>query len=179
MKQSFDLLVIGTGSAASTIATRCLGPGWSVAVVDELPFGGTCALRGCDPKKGLRQTRQQRRHFELVFIATHRQDVLRLQSHRRRADRPHPRRAPARPRCRGNDQSFRGGHAPRSDEHAPLPLQQGHLRATDRCDTDLISGVDGPTRRPRETRPLGGSPPQPRMRVEENHLPRPTRPRAG
>jgi glutathione reductase (NADPH) len=27
--------------------------GWSVAVIDNLPFGGTCALRGCDPKKML------------------------------------------------------------------------------------------------------------------------------
>jgi glutathione reductase (NADPH) len=27
--------------------------GWSVAIVDERPFGGTCALRGCDPKKVL------------------------------------------------------------------------------------------------------------------------------
>ena len=23
---------------------------WSVAVIDEKPFGWTCALRGCDPK---------------------------------------------------------------------------------------------------------------------------------
>jgi glutathione reductase (NADPH) len=27
--------------------------GWNVAIVDSLPFGGTCALRGCDPKKVL------------------------------------------------------------------------------------------------------------------------------
>ncbi|MBA8907586.1 glutathione reductase (NADPH) [Aminobacter ciceronei] len=27
--------------------------GWKVAVVDSLPYGGTCALRGCDPKKML------------------------------------------------------------------------------------------------------------------------------
>ena len=27
--------------------------GRSVAVIDEKPFGGTCALRGCDPKKML------------------------------------------------------------------------------------------------------------------------------
>jgi glutathione reductase (NADPH) len=53
MQKSFDLVVIGTGSAASAIAGRCRRAGWSVAVVDELPFGGTCALRGCDPKKVL------------------------------------------------------------------------------------------------------------------------------
>lgn len=49
----FDLVVIGTGSAASTVASRCRSAGWSVALVDSRPFGGTCALRGCDPKKVL------------------------------------------------------------------------------------------------------------------------------
>src|SRR5437764_6358661 len=27
--------------------------GWEVAIIDSKPFGGTCALRGCDPKKVL------------------------------------------------------------------------------------------------------------------------------
>src|SRR5262249_59841696 len=27
--------------------------GWKVAIIDSRPFGGTCALRGCDPKKVL------------------------------------------------------------------------------------------------------------------------------
>jgi glutathione reductase (NADPH) len=49
----FDLVVLGTGSAASTVASRCRQAGWTVAIVDSLPFGGTCALRGCDPKKVL------------------------------------------------------------------------------------------------------------------------------
>jgi glutathione reductase (NADPH) len=49
----FDLVVIGSGASGSTIATRCRGAGWTVAVVDKNPFGGTCALRGCDPKKVL------------------------------------------------------------------------------------------------------------------------------
>src|SRR5436305_10253957 len=53
MDKSFDLVVIGTGSAASTVATRCRAAGWSVGIVDSRPFGGTCALRGCDPKKVL------------------------------------------------------------------------------------------------------------------------------
>jgi glutathione reductase (NADPH) len=50
---TFDLVVIGSGTAGGTIATRCRAAGWSVAVVDKHPFGGTCALRGCDPKKVL------------------------------------------------------------------------------------------------------------------------------
>ena len=51
--KTFDLIVIGTGVAASTVAWKCRSAGWSVAVVDSRPFGGTCALRGCDPKKVL------------------------------------------------------------------------------------------------------------------------------
>jgi glutathione reductase (NADPH) len=35
----------------SAVASRCREAGWSVAVVDRQPFGGTCALRGCVPKK--------------------------------------------------------------------------------------------------------------------------------
>jgi glutathione reductase (NADPH) len=49
----YDLIVIGTGTAAQVAAPRVRGAGRSVAVIDHLPFGGTCALRGCDPKKTL------------------------------------------------------------------------------------------------------------------------------
>jgi glutathione reductase (NADPH) len=49
----FDLIVIGTGTAASTTALECSSVGWKVAIIDSLSFGGTCALRGCDPKKVL------------------------------------------------------------------------------------------------------------------------------
>ena len=48
-----DLIVIGTGTAATVTAMGCRKAGWSVAIIDHLPFGGTCALRGCDPKKML------------------------------------------------------------------------------------------------------------------------------
>ena len=50
---TFDLIVIGTGTAGTAAAMRCRKEGWRVAVVDHLPYGGTCALRGCDPKKVL------------------------------------------------------------------------------------------------------------------------------
>src|SRR3989441_567029 len=53
MAETFDLIVIGTGSGGSAPASRCRAAGWRVAVADELPYGGTCALRGCDPKKVL------------------------------------------------------------------------------------------------------------------------------
>ena len=53
MTRQFDVIAIGTGSAASAVASRCREAGWQVAIVDSRPFGGTCALRGCDPKKVL------------------------------------------------------------------------------------------------------------------------------
>jgi glutathione reductase (NADPH) len=52
MEKRYDLVVIGTG-VASKAASRCRAAGWSVAIVDSRPFGGTCALRGCVPKKVL------------------------------------------------------------------------------------------------------------------------------
>ncbi len=51
MKSMFDLVIIGSGSAATTVAFRALKEGKKVAVIDQKPIGGTCALRGCDPKK--------------------------------------------------------------------------------------------------------------------------------
>ncbi|HVN69625.1 MAG TPA: NAD(P)/FAD-dependent oxidoreductase [Candidatus Binatia bacterium] len=49
----FDLVVVGTGSSGTSAALGCAKAGWRIAVVDELPYGGTCELRGCDPKKVL------------------------------------------------------------------------------------------------------------------------------
>jgi glutathione reductase (NADPH) len=53
VEKQFDLIVIGTGAGGSPVAHKCREAGWSVAIVDSRPFGGTCALRGCDPKKVL------------------------------------------------------------------------------------------------------------------------------
>jgi glutathione reductase (NADPH) len=53
MGQKYDVAIVGTGTAASVTANVCRDAGWSVAVMDYLPYGGTCALRGCDPKKVL------------------------------------------------------------------------------------------------------------------------------
>src|SRR6266403_2068109 len=50
MERQFDLVVVGTG-VTSAVASRCREAGWTVAVIDSRPFGGTCALRGCVPKK--------------------------------------------------------------------------------------------------------------------------------
>jgi glutathione reductase (NADPH) len=51
--KTYDLVVIGSGTAAQVASFRVRAAGWSVAVIDHLPFGGTCALRGCDQKKML------------------------------------------------------------------------------------------------------------------------------
>jgi len=53
MSSNVDLIVLGTGAAAQSVAYPCRAAGWSVAIVDSRPFGGTCQLRGCDPKKVL------------------------------------------------------------------------------------------------------------------------------
>jgi glutathione reductase (NADPH) len=55
MAKQYDLIVIGAGMAGVSAANKCASKGWSVAIVDALPYGGTCALRGCDPKKILRR----------------------------------------------------------------------------------------------------------------------------
>lgn len=46
-----DLIVIGSGPAASTVAKKTAESGKSVALVESRGFGGNCALRGCNPKK--------------------------------------------------------------------------------------------------------------------------------
>ena len=61
-EKSFDVIVLGTGTGGSVAAGALRKAGRSVAIVDELPFGGTCALRGCDPKKVLVQAAELLEH---------------------------------------------------------------------------------------------------------------------
>ena len=51
MRKEYDLFVIGTGMAGVSIAHKGAKEGLSVGITDFRPYGGTCALRGCDPKK--------------------------------------------------------------------------------------------------------------------------------
>ena len=53
MAEPYDLIALGSGTAAQIVVARARERGWRVAVIDHRPFGGTCALRGCDPKKML------------------------------------------------------------------------------------------------------------------------------
>ena len=51
----YNVFVIGSGIAGQTAAEICAKNGLSVAIADKQAFGGTCAIRGCDPKKVLLQ----------------------------------------------------------------------------------------------------------------------------
>ena len=51
--KEYDVFVIGTGTAGKTVAFDCAEEGMKVAIADNREFGGTCANRGCDPKKVL------------------------------------------------------------------------------------------------------------------------------
>jgi glutathione reductase (NADPH) len=49
--KKYDVIVIGSGMAGMTITNKCAKKGLKTAITDSRPYGGTCALRGCDPKK--------------------------------------------------------------------------------------------------------------------------------
>ncbi len=51
--RDYDLIVIGAGTGGNGVARMAAAAGWKVASVDSMPYGGTCALRGCDPKRML------------------------------------------------------------------------------------------------------------------------------
>ncbi|MFZ0131898.1 MAG: NAD(P)/FAD-dependent oxidoreductase [Desulfobacterales bacterium] len=53
MSEKFDLIVIGSGPAGGTAANICADAGLKTAVIEYRGFGGTCPLRGCNPKKVL------------------------------------------------------------------------------------------------------------------------------
>lgn len=56
MAKQYDLIVLGTGGAGYQVAMKCKQAGWSVAVINDGLFGGTCSVRGCIPKKVLAGT---------------------------------------------------------------------------------------------------------------------------
>lgn len=52
MKQ-FDVVAIGSGEAGEVPAMMCAEQGMRVALAEQSDPGGTCALRGCNPKRAL------------------------------------------------------------------------------------------------------------------------------
>jgi glutathione reductase (NADPH) len=53
MTKEYDLIVLGAGNAGFAPAGMAKEAGQSVLVIESRDFGGTCALRGCVPKKVL------------------------------------------------------------------------------------------------------------------------------
>src|SRR5690606_15330694 len=47
------IIIIGTGTAGRTLAGRAESSGMKFAIIDSREYGGTCPIRGCDPKKVL------------------------------------------------------------------------------------------------------------------------------
>ena len=51
MKHSFELLIIGAGSAGLAAAEKASTLGANVAIIEADNIGGTCVNLGCIPKK--------------------------------------------------------------------------------------------------------------------------------
>ncbi|MFO7867423.1 MAG: NAD(P)/FAD-dependent oxidoreductase [Candidatus Aminicenantes bacterium] len=53
MSRDYDVIVIGSGATAQTIVYDLKKHGKRTAIIEKKEWGGTCALRGCVPKKVL------------------------------------------------------------------------------------------------------------------------------
>jgi len=53
VRKEYDVVVLGSGVAGGVAARNLRGAGLSVAIAEPGPLGGTCPLRGCEPKKVL------------------------------------------------------------------------------------------------------------------------------
>jgi len=53
MRAKYDAIIIGTGQAGPSLATRLAGEGMKVAIIERKLFGGTCVNTGCIPTKTL------------------------------------------------------------------------------------------------------------------------------
>jgi len=53
MTMNFDAIVIGSGQAGPSVATRLAGSGLKTALIEREHFGGTCVNDGCTPTKTL------------------------------------------------------------------------------------------------------------------------------
>ncbi len=51
--ENYDLIIIGSGQAASPLARDAAAAGWKTAVIEEDQPGGTCINTGCTPTKTL------------------------------------------------------------------------------------------------------------------------------
>jgi glutathione reductase (NADPH) len=51
--QEYEVIIIGSGPAGQAVLSECHSSGLRLAMVEARELGGTCPLRGCDPKKVL------------------------------------------------------------------------------------------------------------------------------
>jgi mercuric reductase len=65
MSDSFDLVILGSGSTAFAAAIRAQELGKRVVMTESRTVGGTCVNRGCLPSKNLIE------EAKLVFDARH------------------------------------------------------------------------------------------------------------
>lgn len=52
MSKKFDVIIIGSGPGGGQVVSQLLSTNKKIATIDYL-YGGTCALRGCTPKKAM------------------------------------------------------------------------------------------------------------------------------
>lgn len=72
MDKFFDVVIIGTGTAGYTAAYTLVQAGKTVAIIDKQAYGGTCAMRGCQPKKyfvAAAESIERVRHMENIGIS--------------------------------------------------------------------------------------------------------------
>ena len=65
MKDTFDLVILGSGSTAFAAATHARELGKTAVMIEVRTLGGTCVNRGCLPSKNLIEAAR------LVFDAAH------------------------------------------------------------------------------------------------------------
>jgi glutathione reductase (NADPH) len=66
MSTHYDVIVIGGGVVGGGVARPCAEKGLRVAIIESRDFGGTCPLRGCNPKKVLRGGAEPLERLEML-----------------------------------------------------------------------------------------------------------------
>lgn len=49
--EKYQAIIIGTGQAGPSLATRLAAAGLKTAIIEKGNFGGTCVNNGCTPTK--------------------------------------------------------------------------------------------------------------------------------
>ncbi len=64
--KEYDVAIVGAGAAAQGVAIRAAKAGKSVVMTEGRDYGGTCPLRGCDPKLVLHAAAEAMFHVDLL-----------------------------------------------------------------------------------------------------------------